>query len=359
MLLPNRHGSVDSDVYRYGFEGQERDDELKGAGYSYNYTFRMHDPRLVRFFTMDPLDYKYAHYTPYSFAGNKLISYTELEGLEEEDAVGRMFGAFIQWSKSKLVLMSDDDQARDPFYNVKLQTINYVGRVHSDGFTPEEVHIILDGMGAIPIIGEPLDVANGVLYAVEGDYVNASFSFFAVIPIIGEAGKILKYTIKGVDAVVIAGRSFKRTNTATRYLKISDNFPGQQKVADAIWDSGGKRLGQNVGANKLAKALGTTGTTKAAHHLIPVELLQNNKYVQQAVEEGFDFNGIVNGLGLEVIQHSGKHPNDYAKGIIKMINDAREATPNATAKETLETVTGALKPMLDGTGIKVNDLFKG
>jgi hypothetical protein len=35
MLLNNRHGSVDSDSYRYGFQGQERDDEVKGEGNSF------------------------------------------------------------------------------------------------------------------------------------------------------------------------------------------------------------------------------------------------------------------------------------------------------------------------------------
>ena len=36
--------------YRYGFQGQERDDEIKGKGNSVNYTYRMHDTRLGRFF---------------------------------------------------------------------------------------------------------------------------------------------------------------------------------------------------------------------------------------------------------------------------------------------------------------------
>jgi RHS repeat-associated protein len=53
MLLPKRHGAVDS--YRYGFQGQEKDDEIKGEGNSVNYKFRMHDPRLGRFFAVDPL----------------------------------------------------------------------------------------------------------------------------------------------------------------------------------------------------------------------------------------------------------------------------------------------------------------
>jgi RHS repeat-associated protein len=82
MLVPNRHGSSNS--YRYGFQGQEKDDELKGEGNSLNYTFRMHDPRVGRFFAVDPLTKEYPHYTPYSFSGNKVIQFVEREGLEED-----------------------------------------------------------------------------------------------------------------------------------------------------------------------------------------------------------------------------------------------------------------------------------
>jgi RHS repeat-associated protein len=82
MLLNNRHGSVDSDSYRYGFQGQERDDEVKGEGNSYNYTFRMHDPRLGRFFATDPLFKQYSYNSPYAFSENRLIDAIELEGLE-------------------------------------------------------------------------------------------------------------------------------------------------------------------------------------------------------------------------------------------------------------------------------------
>jgi RHS repeat-associated protein len=80
MLVPNRHGSADS--YRYGFQGQEKDDELKGEGNSLNYTFRMHDPRIGRFLSLDPLSPQYPHNSPYAFAENRVIDGTELEGLE-------------------------------------------------------------------------------------------------------------------------------------------------------------------------------------------------------------------------------------------------------------------------------------
>jgi RHS repeat-associated protein len=87
MLVPNRNFSSPS--YRYGFQGQEKDDEIKGNGNSINYKFRMHDPRVGRFFAVDPLTAKYPHYTPYSFSGNKVIAWAELEGLEEGWAINK------------------------------------------------------------------------------------------------------------------------------------------------------------------------------------------------------------------------------------------------------------------------------
>jgi len=85
MLMPNRHAN--SSLYRYGFQGQELDNEIKGEGNSLNYKFRMHDPRVGRFFAVDPLTAKYPWYTPYQFSGNKVINSVELEGKEEEIAI--------------------------------------------------------------------------------------------------------------------------------------------------------------------------------------------------------------------------------------------------------------------------------
>ena len=47
----------------------------------------MHDPRVGRFFATDPLEKKYPWYTPYSFSGNKVIAFVELEGMEERWAI--------------------------------------------------------------------------------------------------------------------------------------------------------------------------------------------------------------------------------------------------------------------------------
>ncbi len=81
MIMP-RIDNVDGEDYRYGFQGEEMDGELKGEGNSVNFKFRMHDPRLGRFLSIDPLISKYPHNSPYAFSENKVIHAIELEGLE-------------------------------------------------------------------------------------------------------------------------------------------------------------------------------------------------------------------------------------------------------------------------------------
>jgi RHS repeat-associated protein len=96
-LLDGRHGQQNGTDYRYGFQGQEGDKEVKGGddgeGVSWNYKYRMHDPRIGRFFAVDPLAPKYPYYTPYQFSGNRPIDMAELEGLEPVDATGKKIEA--------------------------------------------------------------------------------------------------------------------------------------------------------------------------------------------------------------------------------------------------------------------------
>jgi hypothetical protein len=75
-------GRTVSGGYRYGFQNQEKDNEIKGEGNSIHYTFRMHDTRVGRFFCVDPLTAKYPHNSSYAFSENRVIDGIELEGLE-------------------------------------------------------------------------------------------------------------------------------------------------------------------------------------------------------------------------------------------------------------------------------------
>ncbi len=82
MLMPDRHDEINGRTYAYGFQGQERDDEVKGAGNAINFKFRMHDPRLGRFFAVDPLAADFPWNSTYAFSENRVIDGIELEGAE-------------------------------------------------------------------------------------------------------------------------------------------------------------------------------------------------------------------------------------------------------------------------------------
>lgn len=117
MLLPGRHGNTSD--YRYGFQGQELDNEIKDEGNSVNYKYRMHDPRVGRFFSRDPLAAQYPHYSPYSFSGNKVIHRLELEGLEDA-----RLNMQIDWNTS--IKMAGEDATTEQIVE-KYNQIHYAG----------------------------------------------------------------------------------------------------------------------------------------------------------------------------------------------------------------------------------------
>ena len=84
VLLKER--TVEEDFFRLGFQGQEHDDEVKGEGNSVNYQYRVHDPRVGRFFVIDPLFRDFPWNSPYAFCENRVIDSKELEGLEAVSA---------------------------------------------------------------------------------------------------------------------------------------------------------------------------------------------------------------------------------------------------------------------------------
>jgi RHS repeat-associated protein len=74
--------SFSDESYRYGFNGKEKDNSFAKDN-SYDYGFRIYNPRIARFLSVDPLTKSYPWYTPYQFAGNKPIWAIDLDGLEE------------------------------------------------------------------------------------------------------------------------------------------------------------------------------------------------------------------------------------------------------------------------------------
>jgi RHS repeat-associated protein len=167
-------GRTVSGGYRYGFQNQEKDDEIKGEGNSINYTFRLHDPRLARFFTVDPLFKNFPWNSTYAFSENIPINAVELEGKQ------RYYTFNSAYLSSKAL--------------VAIETKKYDDLVkYMDGLVTTKFSTTKDLEFAQRMLGERFDEAcgfskygtepaNGGNYAVKGSYKspNSSADYFYV-----------------------------------------------------------------------------------------------------------------------------------------------------------------------------------
>jgi len=89
-------------AYRYGFNGKENDNEVKGEGNQQDYGMRIYDPRVGRFLSVDPLSHYYPELTPYQFSSNSPIKNIDLDGAEAmpDDLLRRAINSGVSALKS-------------------------------------------------------------------------------------------------------------------------------------------------------------------------------------------------------------------------------------------------------------------
>ena len=68
--------------YRYGFNGKEDDKDFGDKQLIQDYGFRLYNPAIARFLSVDPLAPEYPELTVYQFASNTPIMAIDLDGLE-------------------------------------------------------------------------------------------------------------------------------------------------------------------------------------------------------------------------------------------------------------------------------------
>ncbi|WP_298892938.1 hypothetical protein [uncultured Psychroserpens sp.] len=228
MLMPDRHGSISD--YRYGFQGQEKDDEVKGEGNSINYRFRMHDPRVGRFFAVDPLFRSFPWNSPYVFSENRVIDGIDLEGSEFDPiSLNRLY---LWWKygrgKKKSKGISGVNKILDASgYKVGVSSLNkrdFVGKGQDarrieqekilktvDGINDLAEFAILEplenGMemiGSVPGIDTVMDPVlasyYGYKYSLTGDIDDgiSAFSYATATVVPFASGLIIKYGSEGI-----------------------------------------------------------------------------------------------------------------------------------------------------------------
>ncbi len=191
----------------------------------------------------------------------------------------------------------------------------------------EVVHGSLDLLGMVPLFGELADLANGVIYTIEGDGVNATLSYAAMIPVAGWASTAAKYAKKTINALDGSSRTLKWI-----------------KLTNGIIDFGDRGL--------LRKVLGLAkGDSRIAHHIIPWEHGVHD-LVQKAAQGDFHLNELLNGIPLTAIQHTGSH-NLYNQRVMAHLTNIKtylqntgNYTPQAAKQQITNLINNVIKPAL-------------
>lgn len=76
--MPGHQVSVSD--YRYGFNGKENDNEVKGTGNQVDFGARVYDIRIGRFLSIDPAQNVFPWHTPYHYAGNNPVAFIDIDG---------------------------------------------------------------------------------------------------------------------------------------------------------------------------------------------------------------------------------------------------------------------------------------
>ncbi|MCC7302598.1 MAG: RHS repeat-associated core domain-containing protein [Bacteroidia bacterium] len=209
-LMPGR--SYNSNTARYLFNGKESDGEVYGSdGTSYDYGFRIYNPRLGRFLSVDPLTKKYPHLTPYQFASNRPIDGVDLDGLE--------------WSKSTNLATGETT------YTIKLKVVN------SSSLTKEQIAEHVSNIHAY--------LKYDVEHAGANSTVNIEYEIIDVQDVDWENDFIMEFRDRVLDdGEEHDGWTQKFGDTQSNWMQIS---VGGDRDAEFIANTGAHELGHTAG----------------------------------------------------------------------------------------------------------------
>ncbi|HET9056448.1 MAG TPA: RHS repeat-associated core domain-containing protein [Chitinophagaceae bacterium] len=140
QLQPGRQYGI---LGRYGFNGKENDNEVKGEGNQQDYGFRIYSPALGRFLSVDPLQKKFPWLSTYQFSENNPIRFIDLDGAE-------IFDPFTKWfaTDAAITIITKPNSTKAKGYGA---IIGVVGSVQGAA------------EGVVNLVARPVQSAKGLL----------------------------------------------------------------------------------------------------------------------------------------------------------------------------------------------------
>jgi RHS repeat-associated protein len=109
-----------AESYMFGFNGQVKDDELYGEGNAYEFAYRIYDPRIGKFLSVDPLFKEYPWNSTYAFAENDVIRAVDLEGKEKLIVSDKVKGLY----STAISILTQDKVLARVYFDTNPKTIH-------------------------------------------------------------------------------------------------------------------------------------------------------------------------------------------------------------------------------------------
>lgn len=164
--------------------------------------------------------------------------------------------------------LADLDLATDPWTQNRYGFAggNPISNVELDGHLfgmswSELAHSVLDVAGMIPGVGEIADVANGLLYLAEGNYVEAGLSLASAIPVAGNAigaARIARKAGKQVDEALDGGAALNKAERTESAVPDAPTPPKEKVPEPAPQPKGCPSPSSFVPGTRVLMADGTT-----------------------------------------------------------------------------------------------------
>lgn len=290
-----RHPRLDYQLSdnRYKFNGKE--EQVTGNIGFIDYGARMYDPRIARWFNVDIYSENMPGISVYAYALNNPICLVDVLGLYPGGPIydgGLLDEVVVKPAKSA----PTTDLSGSIAINLRWRTSAYAftsgfNRLHNLGRLSryDDVPIVwrndltnnglimlqmlLDAGGLVPVFGEIFDGINALIYLANGDYVNASLSMAAMIPVagVGATGmKALNNSLKIIDNSkdvaqhVIKFRTFNRRNFRHNLIKLTGgNNPGKGVQAHHVFPHKYRDVFEEVGIDVNDPHYGVWWETKS------------------------------------------------------------------------------------------------